>query len=84
VAAIARRLTQAMAAANSRNYPSTMDILTLLGKGKSIELPLEQLISFLKDQWPLINPRHEKPNSRNRTELPENRTELPEPIGFGS
>jgi hypothetical protein len=54
VAAIARRLTQATAAANSRNSPSTMNILTLLGKGKSIELPLEQLIIFLKDQWPLI------------------------------
>jgi hypothetical protein len=54
VAAIARRLTQAMVAANSWNSPLTMDILTLLRKGKSIELPLKQLIIFLKDQRPLI------------------------------
>jgi hypothetical protein len=32
----------------------------------------------------LANLGHEKPNSRNQTELSENRTELPEPIGFGS
>jgi hypothetical protein len=32
----------------------------------------------------VFNPGHEKPNSRNRTELPDNRTEFSEPIGFGS
>jgi hypothetical protein len=40
-------------------------------------------VSKISDGY-ACNPGHEKPNSRNRTELPENRTELPKPIGFGS